>query len=37
MIRRLIVVLVILAVIGFGAFWFRSAPRTAAATTVEME
>jgi mono/diheme cytochrome c family protein len=32
MIRRLIVVLVILAVIGFGAFWFLSAPRTFAAT-----
>ena len=32
MIRKLLAVLVVLAVVGFGAFWFLSAPRTFAAT-----
>ena len=32
MMRKLLAVLVVLAIVGFGAFWFLSAPRTFAAT-----
>ena len=32
MIRKLIVVVIVLAIVGFGAFWLITAPRTFAAT-----
>ena len=32
MIRKLIVIVIVLAIVGFGAFWLITAPRTFAAT-----